>query len=56
MNGVTRGTMSSEGGTFLGLWGRELVDWKCCWSLELGFGVVACGEWTTKGIDLLVDS
>jgi len=51
MNGTTQWTNNSEGGTFLGLyrlWGIELMDWNCCWSLELGFGEVVCGEWKIK--------
>jgi hypothetical protein len=52
MNGTTRGTVSSEGGTFLGLcrlWGRELVDWNYCRSRTWVWGCL-CGEWTTRRV------
>jgi len=51
MNGTTQGISCREGGTFLGLcklWGRELVDWNCCWRLEPRFWATKCGEWIAK--------
>jgi hypothetical protein len=59
MNGTTQGTVSSEGGTFLGLcrlWGRESWWIGTVVGVEPGFGVVVCGEWIARGPDLLVDS